>query len=130
MAWGFPTLSGLVFSLERKINADFRKLLADILKEEMEVGWHGEWRKPVTEVDTFIKQMKLDLGQVHRLQDEGQLNRNHLDLLKDIDYRLSLLDRAEQQFRRIDAKLSKEIREIIVDMTTDIKMLMKTVAKA
>jgi hypothetical protein len=128
MVWGFPTLAGLIWDLEKKITADYKKLLRDVLKEELEVGWRGEFRKPVTEIDTFMKQMKLDLGQVHRLQDEGQLNKGHLTLLKDIDYRLSLLDRAEQYFRKVDPKLSKEINEIIADMTTSVKRLMKAIA--
>ena len=130
MVWGSPTLPGLIWELERKMNVDFRKLLADVLKEEWEFGSRAEWRTPVKEVDVFIKQMKMDLGKIHRLEDEGQLNRTHLDLLKAVDYRLGLLDKVELQFRKADPKLSEEIRELIVEMTTDIKRLMKAVAKA
>jgi hypothetical protein len=129
MAWGFPTLPRLIFDLERKITQDYKKLLKDILREELEFGGRVNWRKPVAEIDLFMRQLKSDIGQIHRLQDEGLLNKNHLTLLKEIDYRLSLLDRAEQQFRKADPGLSKEIQELIVDMTTSVKKLINTVAK-
>jgi hypothetical protein len=122
-----PTLRYLILELENKIDNDYKKILADVLVEEKKTGWWGTWRTPVTEVNTFMKQIKEDLLQTHRLQNEGKLDRHHEQLLGDVLYRLRLLERAEQMLKRMTPAYTKEISELIKDMIGAVQRLIKAI---
>jgi len=124
-------LLNYITQLENKLTADYKKLLKDVLKEELhETGWwSGAWRSPELDANKFLNLIKVDITQIERLHNEQKLAKDHIHILDDLKYRLSLLTNAEGKLRGKDPRISAEIHNIIREMTGLIDRLIKAIGR-